>query len=155
MLVPRLVFKQAHPPTVVVVLPRNAAAQAVIEGIVRRKHRIVLVHGDDTIRVTLQVILKAEGYVVMAAGNATSALELIREDPPALVITEMKLPRSSGGDFIRLIRSDAGTVAVRVLAIGDASSADDAARAGADVFHTAPIAPAQLVKLVNQLIGRA
>ncbi len=121
----------------------------------RSKHRIVLVHGDDTIRVTLQVILKAEGYVVMDARTASSALELIREDPPELVITEMKLPRSSGGDFIRLIRSDADTAGVCVLAIGDAGSADDAARAGADMFHTAPITPAQLVKLVNQLIGRA
>ncbi|MGQ0815204.1 MAG: response regulator [Gemmatimonadota bacterium] len=121
----------------------------------RRSRVILLVHSQDENRVTLQVVLKREGYVVLEATDASSALEQIRESVPDLVITEMRLPRASGGELIRTIRSDSSYPRLRVLAVGDESARADAEAAGADGFQIVPATPKNLIKAVVNLIGRA
>jgi CheY-like chemotaxis protein len=105
--------------------------------------------------VTLQVVLKREGYAIIEAADATEALEQIRHGVPDLIITEMRLPRVAGGELIRTIRSDRSYPRVRVLAIGDKVSRSEAEAAGADIFQPNPVTPEQMVRLVTSMIGRA
>ena len=116
---------------------------------------ILLVHPEDAIRVTLQVVLKREGYTVLEATDGSAALEHIREGVPDLVITEMRLPRTSGAELIRTIRNDKSYPRLRVIAIGDEATRQDAEAAGADEFCLEPVSPQQLTKAVVALIGRA
>ncbi|MGQ0562859.1 MAG: response regulator [Gemmatimonadota bacterium] len=121
----------------------------------RRRRVILLVHPQDENRVTWQVVLKREGYAIVEAVDAAGALEVIRDSVPDLVITEMRLPRNSGGDLIRTIRGDTSFPRLRVLALGDEAARAEALAAGADAYATVPVPPKQLVKLVASLIGRA
>lgn len=116
---------------------------------------ILLVHPTDESRVTFQVVLKREGYTVLEAPDASGALEQIRERVPDLVITAMRLPRISGAELIRTIRNDKSYPRLRVIAIGDATTQEDAEAAGADRFCVVPLTPQQLAKAVLGLIGRA
>ena len=121
----------------------------------RRSRVILLVHPDDGIRVTYQVVLRREGYVVLEATNTSEALEQIKESVPDLLITQTLLPRLDGVKLIRLIRSDQGDQPLRILALGAESAKRDATAAGADDFQETPVAPEQLVRAVTSLIGRA
>jgi CheY-like chemotaxis protein len=87
---------------------------------------ILLVQPDDESRVTFQVILKREGYAVIEAADANGALEQIRESVPELVITEMRLPRASGGELIRTIRGDKSYGYVRIIAVGEENLKEEA-----------------------------
>ena len=121
----------------------------------RRSRVILLVEPDEGSRVTFQVVLKREGFVVLEATNASETLEQIRESVPDLLITEMRLPRTSGTKLIRMIRGEESHRNLRILAIGNESARRDATAAGADGFQATPVAPEQLVKAVTGLIGRA
>ena len=58
--------------------------------------RILLVEDDrPTLRLE-RVILEEAGYLVQGVGSGEAALELISEDPPALVILDMGLPGMDG-----------------------------------------------------------
>jgi CheY-like chemotaxis protein len=122
---------------------------------VRRTRVILLVHPEDENRVTLQVVLRREGYAIVEAADAMEAHEQIRHSVPDLIITEMRLPRVSGGELVRTVRSDRSYPRVRVLALGDEATRAEAEGAGVDVFQATPVSPDQLVRLVTSLIGRA
>lgn len=121
----------------------------------RRTRIILLVHPQDEKRVTLQVVLKREGYGIIEAADAQEALEQIRDSVPDLVITEMRLPRGAGVELIRTIRSDRSYPRVRIIALGEESNRADADAAGADIFQVESGTPEQMVRLVASLIGRA
>ena len=121
----------------------------------RSSRVILLVEPDDRIRVTFQVVLKREGFVVLEATNAVDALEQVREAEPELVVTDMRLPRSSGAKLIRTIRAEAGASPVHVLALGPETTRREALSSGANAFQPTPVAAENLVKAVTTLIGRA
>ena len=117
-------------------------------------HGIVLIFPDDETRVTLEVILKREGWAVFTTDSGPDALELIHDTMPVLIVTEMRLPRGSGLEIIRTVRSEERLSALRIIAIGEEASREEAMAAGADVFTTAPAAPHQVARSVVQLLGR-
>lgn len=118
----------------------------------RREQVIVLVHADDAMRVTYEVVLKHEGWTVLGASNSSAALELIRENRPALVIVDTRLPRDSASRVIRTLRSEGSKV--RILALCDATVCDEVKALGADEVRPQPIEAAHLVKAVRQIAGR-
>ncbi|HUP88636.1 MAG TPA: response regulator [Longimicrobiales bacterium] len=120
----------------------------------RRQHGIVLVFPDDETRVTLEVILKREGWAVFTTDSGPDALELIHDSMPVLVITEMRLPRGNGLELIRTVRSEDRLSALRIIATGEEASREEAVGAGADLFVAVPAAPHQLARSVVQLVGR-
>lgn len=118
----------------------------------RRRRVVLLVHPDEHARVRYQVVLKREGYVVLEAADLGAALAALHESPPELVITAMKLPRSSGAELIRTLRTDYD---MPVLALGNDADRADALASGAAEFEAVPLGADQLVKTVIRLIGRA
>ena len=65
---------------------------------------IVLVEDEEVLRRTLARILEREGHDTRTAESAERALELIREGPPDLLITDQRLPGKSGYDLLREIK---------------------------------------------------
>lgn len=67
--------------------------------------KILLVEDDQTLSLLYQEELTREGYEVVLAGDAESALEKIRSSPFDLIITDIRMP---GKDGIELISSIMG-----------------------------------------------
>lgn len=120
-----------------------------------RRRVILVVQPQDENRVTLAVMLRREGYVVIEADDVQGALELIRDNAPALVVTHARLTRGSGAELVRTLRTDQADPRLRVLAVGASDQRDDLERAGADGFIVLPSAPEQVVRLIVQEVGRA
>ena len=68
---------------------------------------LVLVVDDSiTVRRVTQRLLQREGYRVALAADGLQGLERLREERPAVVLSDIEMPRMDGFDFVRNIRSD-------------------------------------------------
>lgn len=68
---------------------------------------LVLVVDDSiTVRRVTQRLLKREGFRVMLAADGLQALERLRDEIPAVVLSDIEMPRMDGFDLVRNIRGD-------------------------------------------------
>src|SRR5256885_9563976 len=65
---------------------------------------ILVVDDEEQIRTALTSLLEREGYTVTSAEGPTEALEILRQQPIKLVISDHNMPDMSGIEFFRLIR---------------------------------------------------
>ncbi len=70
----------------------------------KANNRILIVDDEAGLRTSLAANLELEGYQVVEAGDGARALELVREAPFDLVITDVRMPGMSGVDAFREIR---------------------------------------------------
>lgn len=77
--------------------------------------RVLLVEDEPTIAVTLRDELSEQGYEVVCVGDGRVAVELLREQAFATVITDLRLPGASGVEVAAAARQ--ASAAARVLLI--------------------------------------
>jgi CheY-like chemotaxis protein len=68
------------------------------------KHRILVVDDEECIREVFEALLQQEGYEVATAENGFDALLKLREFLPALVISDLNMPKMSGFEFLSVVR---------------------------------------------------
>ncbi|HWA16778.1 MAG TPA: sigma-54 dependent transcriptional regulator [Gemmatimonadales bacterium] len=104
------------------------------------KKRILVVDDDESLRWVTQAQLRQSGYDVNVAADGRQALEAIRQDPPDLVITDLKMPGMSGLDLLKQIRAlHPEIVVIVVTAFGTVENAVEAMKAGAYDYITKPV----------------
>jgi CheY-like chemotaxis protein len=67
--------------------------------------RILVVDDDENLRWVLKTQLEDMGYAVSDAADGEKALAAIEKEPPALVLTDLKMPGLSGLELLARIRS--------------------------------------------------
>jgi DNA-binding response OmpR family regulator len=70
--------------------------------------KVLIVDDEPTIRQILRIGLEAEGFDTALACNAQEGIELVRSDPPALVILDLMMPQRDGWWFLRELQGFAG-----------------------------------------------
>ena len=104
-------------------IPEEAVAEPVPEGSSSedKQHKHVLIVDDERpIRMLLQKILEANGYLCRTAENAAEARERMNEQISDLILCDINMPGESGLDFIRhVLEAYPETAAIMVSAIGD------------------------------------
>ena len=115
--------------------------------------RILLVEDDrPTLRLE-QVILEEAGYLVQGVGSGEAALELISEDPPALVILDMGLPGMDGFTTCQSIREVSQVPVVMVISGKTAAHRKKGTASGANGYITKPFSTDKLVELAAEFIA--
>jgi len=103
------------------------------------KERILVVDDEYLIRWSLQQELAKEGYEVGGAEDGESALRLVRESPPDLVLLDVHLPGLDGIQVLQRIKaSDPEIVVIMITAYGMVDSAVAAMKAGAHDYINKP-----------------
>lgn len=95
--------------------------------------------------------LKEVGYDVKFVGDGYAALDCIRLNQPALLITEILLPRLNGLALCRLLSQDRVTSGVPILACGELDDEVAAREAGANAFMKKPVEKARFLNVVSLL----
>jgi two-component system KDP operon response regulator KdpE len=109
--------------------------------------RVLVIDDEPPIRKLLRTGLGTQGYEVLDAPNAKTALELLAEKPD-LVILDLGLPDMQGLDLLRAIRARAERVPIVVLSSREDEKAKVAALdLGADDYVTKPFG-------MNELLAR-
>lgn len=101
-------------------------------------------------------ILRRAGFEVVEARDGASALALVTERMPQLVLLDVKLPDISGLEVCRRIKSDPATRHIPVLHISatHVSEADQqiGMENGAEIYLVEPLAPEELITVVRTLL---
>ena len=69
--------------------------------------KILVVEDDVKSRYMLEQLLRSRGHLVIAAENGADALEVVRRDPPDLIVSDIMMPRMNGFRLCREIKNDA------------------------------------------------
>ena len=116
---------------------------------------VLIVDDDPSIRKLVATTLEdVAGFELVEAANGDEALELAREQAPAIVLLDIDMPGIDGLEACRRLRAEAGTAEATVVMLTAAAGeeAEHAAEeAGADLFLTKPFSPLELLRLVDDL----
>jgi chemosensory pili system protein ChpA (sensor histidine kinase/response regulator) len=114
---------------------------------------LVLVVDDSiTVRRVTQRLLKREGFRVVLAMDGLQALEVLREERPVVVVSDIEMPRMDGLDLTRNIRRDAALANLPIIMITSRIAQkhrDHAAALGVNHYLGKPYSEAELVGLVR------
>lgn len=86
---------------------------------------ILLVEDDRFLRRGCEVSLRRRGYTVLTAADGEEALRAIRAEAPALILLDLLLPKVTGLEVLRALRSEEKTRAVPVLVLSNSSNERD------------------------------
>ncbi|MES2977679.1 MAG: Hpt domain-containing protein [Pseudomonadota bacterium] len=115
---------------------------------------LVLVVDDSiTVRRVTQRLLQREGYRVALAADGLQALELLRNEAPSVVLSDIEMPRMDGFDLLRNIRSDVrlGKLPVIMITSRIAEKHREYARElGVDHYLGKPYPEEELLSLVRR-----
>jgi DNA-binding response OmpR family regulator len=100
--------------------------------------RLLIVEDDDRIRAALRLALEDEGYEILEADRAETALELVRSKAPDMLIVDLMLGAVDGFTCIREVRKFSNVPVVVVSARVDTHDIVAALEAGADDYVTKP-----------------
>lgn len=118
-------------------------------------HRILIVDDEPSIVISLQYLMRREGYEVAVAGDGEAALQAIEAGPPDLVILDVMMPKLNGFDVCRRIRAEERWKGVRVLMLTAKGREVEMARGlelGADAYVTKPFSTKELVAEIRRLL---
>ena len=116
--------------------------------------RIVLIaERDQNVRALQTFFLGGAGFAAEFADDGEAALERARFAPPALIVTEILIPRIDGLTLCRRLREDPATRHVPVMIFSILAAAARASDAGARAFLRKPIVESTFVAAVRLAIS--
>jgi DNA-binding NtrC family response regulator len=120
------------------------------------RQRVLIVDDEATSRRGLTDLVAAWGYDVSAAADGVEALERAGEEPPAVVVSDLVMPRMDGLALLGSLRKEHPDVAVIMLTgQGSIESAVQAMKEGAYDYLTKPVDPSRLQLLLEKAADRA
>ena len=117
--------------------------------------RVLVVDDDVQIIRAMRINLRARGYAVDTAGDGASALRLVEEQPPTVVLLDLGLPDMEGVEVIQRLR---GWTQVPIIVLSARHSAGEKVRCldlGADDYVTKPFGMDELLARMRAAERRA
>ena len=120
--------------------------------------RILIADDDPDIIRVVRGYLEQASYQTLAASDGDSALRLVRQERPDVVVLDLMLPGRSGWEVLQSIRADPLLVATLVMLLTarvEDSDKISGLELGADDYITKPFNPHEVVARVKALLRRA
>jgi CheY-like chemotaxis protein len=113
---------------------------------------------DDSmlIRYTVCRFLEERGFAVESATNGVEALQILERTHPALIVTDMQMPKMSGSELITALKKNPKTATIPIIIVaGRASGFDEKeTRANFAIYKDIDI-QGQLEKALDAVMGKS
>ncbi|MFP2929357.1 response regulator [Pyxidicoccus sp. 3LG] len=119
------------------------------------KKRVLVVDDFDDAREMYAEYLEFVGFEVDTARNGVEAVEKAQDGDPDIILMDLSLPIMDGWEATRLIKQDARTRDIPVMALTGhvlAGNAEHAREAGADEFVAKPCLPQDLENKIRNML---
>ena len=94
--------------------------------------KIMVLDDDQGMREFMEIMLTKEGYDVTGSGEPAKAIDLCRKTAFDLVITDLKMPKINGIEFLKAIKDQRPeTIVILITAYASGETAIDAMKEGA------------------------
>lgn len=113
--------------------------------------RVLVVDDQEDIVNMLGVALEIEGAVVKTATSVQEAKAYILHWQPALLISDLSMPKENGFDLIRFVRSLPTIKEIPALALSGVHCEQLALQYGYSAFIKKPVDPYKLIEIVTKL----
>ncbi|HYS06580.1 MAG TPA: sigma-54 dependent transcriptional regulator [Candidatus Dormibacteraeota bacterium] len=115
--------------------------------------RILLVEDKESLRAVLKRTLESEGFGVDEASDGRAAMDRIRRDRFAMVLTDLRLPRADGHEVLKAAQdADPEMPVILMTAFGTIRDAVSAMKAGAYDYLEKPVDTDHLLALIRRAL---
>ena len=116
--------------------------------------RVLVVDDEEPLVRLVERYLIHEGFSVMTTGDGSHAVDMVREQDPAVVILDLGLPGMDGVDACRRIRAISDCYVVMLTARAEEVDRVIGLSVGADDYVTKPFSPRELMLRVQAMLRR-
>lgn len=118
--------------------------------------KILIADDEPNILISLEFLMKREGYEVVLARDGQEAMDTILRERPALVLLDVMMPIKTGFDVCCEVRAHEAvrdTLIVMLTAKGRDTDVAKGLALGANAYMTKPFSTKELVQKVRGLLG--
>jgi len=118
--------------------------------------KILIVDDEPNIVISLEFLMKKEGFAVAVANDGDEALALVASFKPDLLLLDVMMPKKSGFEVCEALRADperAGLKIVMLTAKGRDTEMAKGLAIGADAYVTKPFSTKELVDKVKEMLA--
>ncbi len=117
--------------------------------------RILIIDDEQSMRDFLSIMLKKEGYDVIAAGNGEDALKAINDEIFDLIITDVKMPGIDGMEVLKTVKEiSSETIVIMITAFATAETAVEAMKLGAYDYITKPFKVDEIKLILHKALEK-
>lgn len=118
-------------------------------------HKILIADDEPNILISLEFLMKREGFDVVLARDGQEAIDAIARERPALVLLDVMMPVKTGFDVCHEVRADEtlhDTLIVMLTAKGRDTDVAKGLALGANAYMTKPFSTKELVQKVREML---
>lgn len=118
--------------------------------------KILIVDDEPNIVISLEFLMKKEGFEIAVANDGDEALAKVASFKPDLILLDVMMPKKSGFEVCEVLRTDpvhAGLLIVMLTAKGRDTEVAKGLAIGADAYVTKPFSTKDLVIKVKAMLG--
>jgi DNA-binding response OmpR family regulator len=117
--------------------------------------KILIVDDEPNILLSLDFLMKKNGFQVFVARDGDEALNILKAETPDLIILDIMMPKVDGYEVCTFIRSEPSFADSKVIFLSAKSTEADIQKGyevGADLYLTKPFSTKELLAKVKELI---
>lgn len=115
---------------------------------------VLLVDDEPNILLSLDFLMRKNGYRVLLARNGTEALSILNEHKPNLIILDIMMPDVDGYQICKIVKSSKELSHIKIIFLSAKSKESDIGKGlelGADAYIAKPFANKNLLDKVREL----
>ena len=119
--------------------------------------KILIIEDQAPMRRNLSLMLKMEGFEVLAAENGRAGLDLAQREKPDLILCDVMMPELDGYGVLEKLRADPATATIPFIfltARGDKPDIRQGMNLGADDYLTKPAPRAEVLAAIAARLAR-
>lgn len=117
---------------------------------------ILIADDEPNILISLEFLMKREGYQVQLARDGQEALDAIQAHRPDLVLLDVMMPQKTGFEVCQEVRANPAIQDTRILMLTAKGRDTDVAKGlalGVNAYMTKPFSTRELVDKVREMLG--
>lgn len=115
--------------------------------------KILIADDEEPIRRVLRIMCKGQGHQVDTAENGMEAMEMFKQHPYDLLITDLKMMPVSGVELVKFVRSAYPQTKIIILTAWSITASEiQAHKLGIEHYFAKPFNRAQILQAINELL---